>query len=424
MRLKMPNHKQMQVVRENMQRCTTTVLILLVMAMGAVRADSRFAAPHLGLPLSSADARGRAMGGVGSAVGGEHFAFSNPARTVNFWRAGFNGSMAQNYTTLDDGTGSYDLRSTNFLGLRGIFPSYKGFVVGAGLYQWRDMNWSYTDTVDVTSLGTSLARKVESAGGLYVSRFSIARSIGDHVAFGMGIDWMFGQAERRRTLEFVSADYNNSQDAFNDKYSFVRPTFGMFSSFGSTNFGISYTVSRQGDRERELIYRENSTTSGILIEESLKMDFPTSWRLGISQRIGPTLVVSSDLEFEGWSESDVPVDANVTPVDQWFWGIGVEVLPNRADDAPWYRRFPVRAGYSQTTYGYELDGFPVGENVFSLGTGSYFGRNNGLLNVALEFINREVDSPAYPSETDVRLTVSLSIFEKWTRIRRRGRPGN
>jgi len=67
---------------------------------------------------------------VSSAIGGESFAFTNPARTVNFLACRVDAGMDQSYTSLDDGAGKYDLRSNSFLSLRGIFPSYNKFVVG------------------------------------------------------------------------------------------------------------------------------------------------------------------------------------------------------------------------------------------------------------------------------------------------------
>lgn len=404
-----------------MQRFAITILTLLLVLPPAMRADSRFAAPHMGLPVAPSDARSRAMGGVGAALSGEDFSFTNPARTVNFWRAGINGSMAQDYITLDDGSSEYDLRATSFLGLRGIFPSYYNFVVGWGIYQWRDLNWEYSDTVSVQFLEAPVARHVQSEGGLYVSRFSLARNIGDHLAVGFGLDWMFGKAERTRRIDFASGDFVDSRDAFNDHYSFIRPTLGLYGTFNGTNLGLSFTSSKSGDRDRELIYREGNAFSALLLEESSKLDFPMSWRLGVARRVGSYLTVASDLEFEGWSDSGYPLADPFTRADQWRWCLGAELIPQRGETVPWYRSFPVRAGYSRTTLGFELNGAAATEQVYSLGFGSYFGRNNGMINVALEFVKRELESPAYPTENVFRLTASLSLFEKWTRIPRRTR---
>ncbi len=398
------------------------VLATTLISPVSLLADSRFAAPHLGLPVGSVDARSRGMGGVGTALGGESFSFTNPARTINFWRSGFTASASQDFTTLDDGAGSYNLRSSSFLGLRGIFPSYYGFVVGFGVRQWRDMSWEYTDTVDVSFLESPVARDLKSKGGLYLSRLSVARNLGDHLALGLGIDWMFGKAERTRTMQFApGGDFVNSRDAFNDRYSFVRPTLGLFASFGGTNLGFSWSASTSGNQDRELIYRENNRFSGVSVEQSRKLEYPTNWRMGVSHRIGSVLMVASDLEYEGWSKSNLKLTDPVTSGDQWTWSVGAELLPRRGEGEPWYRAFPLRAGYSRTTYGYELDGARAGERVFSLGAGNYFGRNKGLLNMTLELVDRKIDNPAYPTEKVLRVMVSLSIFEKWTRIPRRSR---
>jgi len=44
-----------------MRKVLPTVMLLVLLAAAAASADSRFAAPHLGLPVSSSDARSRAM---------------------------------------------------------------------------------------------------------------------------------------------------------------------------------------------------------------------------------------------------------------------------------------------------------------------------------------------------------------------------
>ena len=77
------------------------------------------------------DARSRAMGGVSVAIQGESFVYGNPARLVNFTRAGLSGAVGQDYRSLKYEGQSQNLRSTEFFSFRGVFPSYKKFVVSA-----------------------------------------------------------------------------------------------------------------------------------------------------------------------------------------------------------------------------------------------------------------------------------------------------
>lgn len=382
-------------------------------------AESQFGAAHLGVPVSPGDARSRSMGGVSAAIGGEDFSQTNPARTVNFWRAGFSGSMAQDYRTLKDDTGEYNLRSTGFLGFRGIFPSYDKFVVSWGIYQWRDMSWKYSDTLQVAGLPNQIGRSVSSSGGIYVSRFTIARPLGSHFALGFGLDWMIGRTTFRHRLEFNDVNYVNSSESFRDEYSFIRPSFGFFGSFSGTNLGFSLVPPHSAEVKRVLIYREGSVFNQQVVQDRYELDYPLVWRLGASRNFSNRFVLAADVEYEGWKGGNLQLTSPISADNQWRWCFGFEMLPDRSEGRPWYRSLPLRAGYSYVAYPYKAAGAAVTEKTFSLGTGSYFGANNGLIDFAVEIVRRRADAPGYPEENVFRVVTSLSAFEKWVKRPRR-----
>ena len=401
--------------------CKSSLLAaaLILASAASLPADSRFGAAHLGVPVNPGDARSRAMGGVSAAIGGEDFSLTNPARTVNFWRAGFNGTLAQDYRTLKDGGKKYGLRSTEFLGFRGIYPSYNRFVVGWGIYQWRDLSWEYSDTIQVAIIPNPIDREVSSNGAIYVSSFTIARPIGGHMALGFGLDWMIGRATSRRSLDFANVAYVNNRESFKEKYSFFRPSFGYYASFHNANLGFSIVPSHSAQVNRELIFREGSIFNQRGIRETYELDYPMVWRLGASYNFHNRFVVAGDMEFEGWKGSNLQLTSPVTADDQWRYCLGFELLTDRTEDKPWYRKLPLRLGYSYTVYPFRIASAAVTESTFSMGTGSYFGANNGLLDLAFEFVSRSADSPVYPQESVFRVVASVSAFEKWVRRPRR-----
>lgn len=389
-------------------RALVVALLFLSSAAGHLRADSMFAAPHLGIPVSQGDARSRALGGISVAMPGENFTFSNPARTVNFWRAGFNGVIAQDYRSLKEAGGEADLRSTEFLSFRGIFPSYKKFVLSWGISQWRDLNWEYADRLNLDSFPGEISRSLSSEGGLYLSRFTVARTVGPNIAFGLGIDWMFGKAKRERLLDFSTENIVNNWEKYEDRHSFIRPTFGVLTSVKGLNVGFSITVPKTADVE----VRSNFL-SGYTSKETLRLKYPMSWRLGFSKQITRQSLIGADIEYEGWNDSDPELQLPVTAAEQWRYCIGFELLPSAAESPPLYRKIPLRLGFSQITYPYKISGSGITERSFSFGTGMYFAKRNGQADIAFEYLKRSTDLDNYPEESVFRVVFSLSAFERW-----------
>ena len=112
-------------------------------------ADSVLGSGHFGIPVLPADARSRAIGGASVALPGEVFSFTNPARTINFRRSGFNGVIAQDYRTVKGPYSTDKLRSTEFLAFRAVFPTAKRFIVSWGIFQSRDLEWVADDRIDL-----------------------------------------------------------------------------------------------------------------------------------------------------------------------------------------------------------------------------------------------------------------------------------
>ncbi|OGF98371.1 MAG: hypothetical protein A3F83_04530 [Candidatus Glassbacteria bacterium RIFCSPLOWO2_12_FULL_58_11] len=373
-----------------------------------------YGAAHLGVPVSSADTRSRGMGGVSMAISGEDFSFGNPARTVNFWRAGFNAAISQDYRNVKDANGSSSLRATNFLSFRGIFPTYKGYVVSFGVYQWRDLDWDFSDQVSVDILPNDIKRTLSSNGGIYVSRLAVAKAVNAHLAFGLGLDWSFGRAKQLRTLDFQNTDYHSNQESYDFRYSFFRPTLGVLTSYKGTNLGFSVTTSKSAQiRERINFY------NGYQDRRKAALKYPASWRLGIARRLSQRSVLAADVEYEGWQSGDLILDSPFTAANQLRYGIGFELLPSAAENPPGYRKFPLRAGFSHATYPFRIAGASVVENTFSLGTGKYYGRGNGMADIAFEYLKRSTAAAGYPEESVFRIVFSLSAFEKWTARPRR-----
>ena len=377
-------------------------------------ADSVLGSGHFGIPVQPVDARSRALGGASVALPGEVFSFTNPARTVNFRRSGFNGVIAQDYRTVKGPYSTDKLSSTEFLAFRAVFPTFKRFIVSGGIFQSRDLEWVADDRVDLPYWPGKLRRYYSSEGGIYVSRISVARTVSPHLALGLGVDWMFGKIRQRRDLDFGTFGYRNSSEEFSYQYSGFRPTFGMLTGYRRFSFGFALTVPKKCT-----IDKRSTFSSGYTAKETISMDFPVALRIGTAFNVSSRGLIAADLEFEGWSNLKATLDPRLSPANQWRFSLGYELLPASGDQRPFYRKVPLRVGYSRSAYPFKIDGEPVGEQFFSFGTGLYFGQGSGLIDIAFEIGKRKAVAPGLPEESLFRVIVSLSAFEKWVSKPRR-----
>ena len=367
-----------------------------------------FGALHYGIPVIPGDARSRGMGGVSMAINGEDFSFSNPARTVNFWRSGFNGVVSQEYRTLKTPQGEANLRSTAFTAFHGVFPSYKKFVFSWGIYQWRDLSWEYSDKVSLDFLTNPLGRQFSSSGNMYISRIGIARMVNKHLALGLGLDWLLGRTHERRILDFQSTEFRNSDEAVRNHYSFFRPTFGILAGYKNVNLGMSFSLPRTAS-----VDRRSAFLSGYQKKETIQVKYPSTIRFGTAYRLFKSGMISADLELETWKDSKVAFGSTVQANTQRRFSIGFELLPSAGENPPHWRKIPLRVGYSATRYPYRINGYDVSEKFVTFGAGRYFGGNNGLVDLAVEIGGRKTKAPGYPEERVIRVVASLSEFEKW-----------
>ncbi|MBN2288582.1 MAG: hypothetical protein JXQ83_04565, partial [Candidatus Glassbacteria bacterium] len=347
-------------------------------------------------------------------IPGEDFSFTNPARTVNFRRSGFNGVLAQDYRTLEGPSSTDKLRSTEFLAFRGVFPTVKQFVVSWGIFQARDMEWVVDDQVELPYLDGELKRSFASDGGLYVSRIGVARSVAPHLAVGMGLDWMIGRTRQSRTLDFGTSSYLAGSELYSYRYSCFRPTIGLLAGYRHFSLGLSLSVPKTCDIKKQVTF-----SSGYLATETVELDYPALWRIGAAVNLTPRSLVVADLEYEGWGGLKQTLEPRLSPADQWRFCLGYELLPSTAEQRRFYRKVPLRVGYSRTSYPFRIDGEPVYEQFFTFGTGVYFGQGGGLVDIACEIGKRRAVAGGYPEEGLFRLVVSLSAFEKWVSRPRR-----
>ena len=394
-----------------------TVMLSFV-AITGIYADSHMGVGHVGIPVVAGDARSIALGGVSVAVQGESFVYGNPARLVNFTRAGLSGAVGQDYRSLKHDGQSQSLKSTEFFSFRGVFPSYKKFVVSAGFYQDRDMDWESMEKVPYVDENdnTEVTRRYVSDGGIYFTHLGIARPVYKNLALGLGLEWMLGRTKQTRTMSFDSDELLPTGELYRHEYSLFKPVFGFLFGFPRIQAGASVSFPQKWKIDKTSTY-----TSGFQETESRELDYPTNFKIGLSARVTNLQIVCFDYSFENWEDVALNLEPQYTQNTQSRFAIGYEILPlpRSGGSVPFYRKIPLRFGFNKTTYAFEYNGEKVGEYFFTFGTGNYFSLGRGSLDMAIEYGKRSSDSNLMPEENVFRVVMSLAAFETWTNRPRR-----
>ena len=392
-------------------------VLLSIVSTAGLYADSHMGVGHVGIPVVPGDARSRALGGVSVAVQGESFVYGNPARLVNFTRSGLSGAVGQDYRSLKWNGQNQNFRSTEFFSFRGIFPSYKKFVVSAGFYQDRDMDWESMQTIPYVDANdnTEVTRRYVSDGGIYYTHIGIARPVYKHLALGLGLEWMMGRTKQTRTMTFDSGELLSTGELYRHEYSMFKPVLGALVGFPRIQIGASMSFPGKWNIDKTSTY-----TSGYQVTDSWELDYPTNFKFGMSARITRLQILCFDYSYENWEDVNLDLEPQYTQNTQSRFAIGYEILPlPGGSSVPFYRKIPLRFGFNKTTYAFEYDGNKVGEYFVTFGTGNYFSLGRGTIDLAFEYGKRSSDSNLMPEENVFRVIVSLAAFETWTNRPRR-----
>jgi hypothetical protein len=383
-------------------------------------ADSIFGARSLGLPVVGADGRSWGMGGVSVAVPGENFSSTNPALAANFTRAGFTGMIVPEYRRPQDSAGSVNLRSYSIPCLALVIPLRKKFVVSGGITQELDMNWRFDREKEFS--GEMLEEYLASEGSLYAFSLGAARPLGRQFAIGAGIEFHRGEAVRTWILGASSSETDGSgglgsADRVSDTYSGESVRFGLlYHAFHWLDVGISlrpgYTLSREEKIEAGTGFEE---------EKSSRIDMPYTLALGCSLLKGKRLTTGFDLETTPYGDTRFSAPVGLAMQDDTRFSVGIEFTPSRDPLAPFWKKWPLRAGFMWRRLPPVVEGKGISEISSTVGMGIGLGDGVGRMDIFSQLTARgSLDDVGF-KERVMRFGISVSGFEKWL-PKRKGRP--
>ena len=339
-----------------------TVLALAVPASAS--GQSLFNAAGLGVPADAADARTRALGGVGLGLKGPVLLSSDPAAAADFLLPSVTLTAQPSWVDFgrsDNGeAGSF--QGTRFPAMGIAYPTLKGVVASLSFESVLDQRYeaSWASTVNFGSTPVEVRDEFVSIGGVSQLRVGLARRLSRGLSVGVSASRYTGSVTRRLVRDFGAGVDTTVVEPFQAGgfwgYSGMALTGGAALDVG-TVARIAGSVTWSGGLD--------ATASDDTEGDSRSYDLPLQFRIGATAILAPGLSLNAGLSTADWSTLNTGLIPPTSGSAVTSFGAGVELARARVLG----RNAPLRLGYRRTELPFAMgSGTPV-ETVWTGGLG-------------------------------------------------------
>ena len=400
-----------------------TGLLMLVATVPAIWAQNSTVTPYsrfgYGMLSEQSNAMQRGMGGVGYAMrSGRQINFMNPASYAAIDSLTFLFDMAVNLKTLRTTEG--ESGGTNFTG--GIdyitmqVPLTKWLGASAGLMPYSEVGYSFGDEiVNGTNSRTG-------SGGLNQLYVGFGAKPFNGFTLGFNVSYLFGTlindtyvytsssstALFERVIEV--RDYNlrfglqYGRKLTPDHELTIGAVYSPKKSFRGHTYGVKYDVSAD---------QEPDTIANISLKGNAEM--PETWGAGISYKWQNRLMAEVDFTYQPWKNAKFATiegfDNQNRFNDRWRVGLGLEFV-NRPRGS-WAQRINYRLGAFYCNDYIKVGDNSVREKGVSIGFGLPAPAAKTMVNLSLEYRNRQASPQPLVKENYFVVTLGLNFNQLW-----------
>lgn len=416
-----------------LQKISFLTALIFVMANG-VFAQSDISSPYsrfgLGtMGMKKTNTAMQAMGGISNALDGIHMLNSaNPASYAEIdsltflFNAGF---YTKNVTYRNSDQSE-----------KGSNSSFDYFDIGFGITKWLKMGLGVTPCSNRAYNTTSnydyqypYSIDYEGVGGLNKLYWANGFKISKNFAFGVKMNYIFGNINDETTVYFPSYVYfHNERRTINLHFSDLTWDFGIIYKKQlrkdyRMSFGLVYSLPTNMNAHRKTFIRTMFKGFGSSTEtirdtilyksgESVDIKYPQGLGLGVTLQKGERWLIGMDFNWSNWSEFRMN-NANDSLKDAWNIAIGGCFTPTHTTLSSYLRKITYRAGlhYDQTFF--KIYGHSINKYGVTFGFSLPLTRAMAALNVAFEFGKMGTTKDNLVEESYFNMSFGISLHDKW-----------
>ncbi len=369
-------------------RTTTLAIVLLLTGALAASASSPFATLGAGVMVDPLSVRSAALGGVDILTADSvYLSTMNPAGWNSSGRTRFlmasNVRISSSQDVLSGKDGASDLQ---FPTVALAMPIYRTLGIGFAYKTVTDYSFLIRRTSTVTDLlpedtlaSYHLTETFSGVGGLSAFSSNFGVRLGNSLAMGVALDYVFGKLDRIWQMTFDTGGFTESGKTIRNQLSGIAVRFGA--QYSGTPLMAAATVQLPASisvhRSLEIVGGDSLGISAGSLEMPLSLSVGAAWTSGRKRTYGQG-------SFAAWgSTAQDVIGVSDTYLNAWLANAGFELLPSRSPLEPWYQKWTYRAGGHFGKEYVSAGSDPVKTFGLALGVGIPVRTHMGMLDLAL-----------------------------------------
>lgn len=374
----------------------------------------------LGELMQNSSGNGISMGGTSLGYrGGSVLNLNNPAALahIDSLKFHFNVGMVAKFTDLKQGDDSDNFNDFNLSRIALGFKVSPRIGTALSISPYSSLGYNITERAKVIGSNENSIQSLQGTGGLNQFVWSNGFKVSEKLSLGFNGIYLFGNNSR---IEVVSLENSNSNTYRNVAELISK---GLYFNIGAQykekigdyhiTFGGKYQP-KLGLKATQKIEITNSNTANSRYEDEDKgtFDIPESYGFGIGVNKGRHIWFGADYLHESWSTTEI-FRKNNDLVDRDKFSIGFEYNADDGYARKFFKKLSYRfGGFYDTGYINVKD-----ENINSMGVSAGIGipmaQNKGMINFAVEYGVTGMTSDNLVRENFTRVTLDISLFERW-----------
>jgi hypothetical protein len=382
--------------------------LLLVLLPTLALGYSLYALGRPGEPVSTADARGMALGNTALGLWDPYsFSLLNPANIAGREYSTLTLTSRWENNLYRVATGSSVYETVDLPNIQFTFDLPAGLAVGAG---WQErQSWRFLYSEPLMDSGEEVGTAwVEGRGAVSAANLALAWAPSESLGLGLRVSGLVGSPAEVWRTEFDDDEYADTEDRLVTEVAGLALAAGVNAKLDQVTLGAYFEYPLLGD-----VTKVTESTFGEVSRERATFGFPINFGLGAGWTTGRYVTLVGDFRYELWSAFSVG-GVELGYDDSLHVGLGVEVVPSRRYTDFFLWRMPWRlGGYYEALYD-SPGGTGFAEFGVTVGTGVFFGEEDeSAIDLAFQYARRGSLDEHGLEEEIFRIAVSLNGSDDW-----------